>query len=108
MVLTITILDLAEKVENWILGLRCSSKSAACSLQIVGVCMHIQSRADGDDVNGMMAMVLIAMMIVLVIVNLVPVALNQVDSVCQHSCKTFQQLIDFHRPNVLLGKLNSS
>jgi len=61
--------------------------------------VHIQSRADSDNVNGMMAMVIIAMMIVLVIVNIVPEALNQVDSVCQHLCKTFQQLIDFHQPN---------
>ena len=61
--------------------------------------MHIQSRADSDNVNGMMAMVMIAMMIVLVMVNVVPESLNQVDSVRQHSCKTFQQLIDFHRPN---------
>jgi competence protein ComGC len=58
--------------------------------------VHIQSRADSDDVNGMMAMVMIAMMIVLVMVNIVPDTLNQVDSVSQHSCKTFQQLIDFH------------
>jgi len=60
--------------------------------------VHIQSRADSDNVNGMMAMVMIAMMIVLVMVNIVPDTLNQVDPVCQHSCKTFQQLIDFHRP----------
>jgi hypothetical protein len=46
--------------------------------------VHIQSRADSDDVNGMMAMVMIAMMIVLVMVNIVPEALNQVDSVRQH------------------------
>jgi len=52
--------------------------------------VHIQSRADSDDVNGMMAMVMIAMMIVLGMVNIVPEALNQVDSVRQHSCKTFQ------------------
>jgi hypothetical protein len=78
------------------------AKSAACSLWIVGVCVHIQSRADSDNVNGMMAMVMIAMMIVLVMVNIVPEALNQaLDSVRQHSCKTFQQLIDFHRPNAL-------
>jgi hypothetical protein len=38
--------------------------------------MHIQSRADGDNVNGMMAMVMIVMMIVLVMVNIVPEALN--------------------------------
>jgi competence protein ComGC len=61
--------------------------------------MHIQSRADSDDVNGMMAMVMIAMMIVLVMVNIVPEVLNQVDSVHQHSCKTIQRLIDFHLPN---------
>jgi len=45
----------------------------------------------------MMAMVMIVMMIVLVMVNIVPEALNQEDSVCQHSCKTVQQLIDFHQ-----------
>jgi len=70
--------------------------------------VHIQSRADSNDDNGIMAMVLIAMMIVLVMVNIVPEALNQVDSVCQHSCKTFQQLIDFLRPDALQEKLNSS
>jgi hypothetical protein len=70
--------------------------------------VHIQSRADSDDVNGMMAMVMIAMMIVLVMVNIVPEALNQVDSVRQHLCKTIQQLIDFHRPNAVRGKHNSS
>jgi hypothetical protein len=62
--------------------------------------VHIQSRAYSDtNVNGMMAMVMIVMMRVLVIVNIVPEALNQVDSVRQHSCKTYQQLIKFHRPN---------
>jgi competence protein ComGC len=60
----------------------------------------IESRADSDDVNGIMAMVMIVMMIVLVIVNIVPEALNHIDSVGQHSCKTFQQLIDFHWPTV--------
>jgi hypothetical protein len=45
--------------------------------------VYIQSRADSDDVNGMMAMAMIAMMIVLVMVNIVPEALNQVDSVLQ-------------------------
>jgi hypothetical protein len=75
------------------------AKSAAYSLQIVGVYVHIQSKADSDNVNGMMAMVMIVMMIVLVMVNIVPETLNQVDSVRQHSCKTFQQLIEFHRPN---------
>jgi hypothetical protein len=54
----------------------------------------------------MMAMVMTAMMIVLVMVNIVPEALNQVDSVCQHSYKTFQQLINFHRPNASQGQLN--
>jgi hypothetical protein len=39
-----------------------------------------------------MAMVMIAMMIVLVMVNIVPDALNQIDSVHQHSCKTFNNL----------------
>jgi hypothetical protein len=58
--------------------------------------------ADSDDANSMMAMGMIAIMIVLVMVNIVPEALNQVDSVCQHLCKTFQQLIDFHRPNTSL------
>jgi hypothetical protein len=70
--------------------------------------VHIQFWADSDDVNGMMAMVMIAMMIVFVMVNIVPEALNQVNSVRQHSCKTFQQLIYFHRPNALRGKLNYS
>jgi hypothetical protein len=55
-----------------------------------------------------MAVVMIAMMIVLVMVNIVPEALHQVDSVHLHLCKTFQQIIDFHRPNALRGKLNSS
>jgi hypothetical protein len=49
--------------------------------------VDIQFRADRDGVNSMMAMVMIAMMIVLVIENIVPEALNKVDSVCQHSCK---------------------
>jgi hypothetical protein len=70
--------------------------------------VYIQSRADSDNVNGMIAMVMIAMMIVLLMVNTIPEALNQVDSVCQPSCKTFQQLIDFHQPNALRGKLNFS
>ena len=80
--MTITILDSADRVENWILGLRCSSK--ICCLQPTDCrCMYeyIQSRADSDDVNGMMAMVMIAMMIGKVMVNIVPEALNQVDSV---------------------------
>jgi hypothetical protein len=62
--------------------------------------VYILSRADSDNVNGMMAMVMIAMIIVPVMVNIVPEALNHMDSVYQHSCKTFQQLIDFHQPNV--------
>jgi len=71
--------------------------------------VHIQSRADSDDVNGMMAMVMIAMMmIVLVMLNIVPEALNQVDSVHQQSCKIFKQLICSHRPKALRGTLNSS
>ena len=71
--------------------------------------MHIQSgRANSDNINGMMAMVMIAMMIVLVMVNIAPEALNQVDSVHQHSSNTFQQLIDFHQPNTLRGNLNFS
>jgi hypothetical protein len=61
--------------------------------------VYIQSRADSDDVNDIMAMVMIAMMRVLVMVNIVPEALNQVDSVHQHLCKTFQQLICFHQAN---------
>jgi hypothetical protein len=44
--------------------------------------VYIQSRADSDDVNDMMAMVMPVMMMVLVMVNIVPEALNQVDSVC--------------------------
>jgi hypothetical protein len=70
--------------------------------------VHIQSRADSDDVNGIMAMVMIAMMIVLVMVNIVPEALNQVDSVHQDSYITCQQLIDVHCPNASRGKLNYS
>jgi hypothetical protein len=69
--------------------------------------VHIQSRADSDNVNGMMATVMIAMIIVFVMANIVPEALNQVDSVRQHSCKSFQQHIDFHQPNALRGILNS-
>jgi hypothetical protein len=72
------------------------------------MCVYIQSSADFSDVNGMMAMVMIAMMIVLVMVNIVPEALNQVDYVCQYSCQTVQQLIDFHWCNVSQGNLNSS
>jgi hypothetical protein len=68
--------------------------------------VHIESRADSDNVNGIMAMVMVGMMIVLVMVNIVPEALNQVDSVRQHLWKTFQQLIDFHWPNASRGKLN--
>jgi hypothetical protein len=34
--------------------------------------VHIQSRTDSYDVNGMMAMVIIGMMIVFVMVNIVP------------------------------------
>ena len=70
--------------------------------------MYIQSRADSNNVNGMMAAVMIVMMIVLVMVNIVPEVLNQVYSIGQHSYKTFQQLIDFHQPNASQGKLNSS
>jgi len=70
--------------------------------------VHIQARAESDDVNGMMAIVMIAMRVVLVMVNIVPEALNQVDSVQPYSSKTFQQLIDFHRSNASRGKLNSS
>jgi hypothetical protein len=70
--------------------------------------MHIQSRADSDDVNGIMAIVMIAMMIVLVMVNVVREALNQVNSVRQHCCKTFQLLLELYWPTELRGKLNSS
>jgi len=70
--------------------------------------VHIQSWADSDDGNGVMAMVMIAMMIVLVMVIIVPEALRQVDSVLQHSGQTFQQLRDFHRPDSSRGTLNSS
>jgi hypothetical protein len=69
--------------------------------------VHIQSRANSNDVNRMIALVMIAMMIVLVMVHIVPEALNQVDSVCQHSSQTFQRLIDLHRPNASRRKLNS-
>jgi hypothetical protein len=68
--------------------------------------VYILSMADSNDVNGMTAMVMTAMMIVLAMVNIVPEALNQVDSVCQHSCQTFQQLKDFHQRNALQGKFN--
>jgi hypothetical protein len=84
------------------------AKPAACSLQIVDICVHIQPRADSDDVNGMMVMVILAMMIVLVMEHMVPEELNQVDSVRQHLCDTSQHLIEFHQPNVSQGKLNSS
>jgi hypothetical protein len=56
----------------------------------------------------MMAMVMIAMMIVLVMVNIVPEALNQADSVRQPLCKTFQHLIDFSWRNASRGILNFS
>jgi hypothetical protein len=69
--------------------------------------VHIQSRANSNDVNGMMAMVMILMMIVLVMANIVPEAPKHVDSVGQHSCKTFQQLMDFHQANASCRKLNS-
>jgi predicted PurR-regulated permease PerM len=70
--------------------------------------VHIQSRADSDDGNGMMAMVMIAIMIVLVMVIIVPEALRHADSVPKHSSQTIQQLRDYHLPNALRGKLNSS
>ena len=54
----------------------------------MGVCVHIQCRADSDDGDGMMAMVMMAMMIELVMVIIVPEALRQVDSIRQHSCQT--------------------
>jgi hypothetical protein len=38
--------------------------------------VNIQSRADSDDVNDMMAMVMIVRMIVLLMVNIAPEALN--------------------------------
>jgi competence protein ComGC len=68
------------------------------SLQIVGVCVHIQCRANSDDGNGMITMVMMAMMILLVMVIIVPEALRHVDSVCQNSCQTFDKLRDFHDP----------
>jgi len=43
--------------------------------------VHIQARAESDDCNGMMAMVMMAMMIVLVMVNIVPEADRQAGSV---------------------------
>jgi competence protein ComGC len=61
--------------------------------------VHIQSRVDCDDGNGMMAMVMIVMMIVLVMVIIVPEALRQIDLVYQHSCQTFLQLRDLHWSN---------
>ena len=74
----------------------------------MGVCVHIQSRADSDDGNGMMGMVMMVMLIVLVMLIIVPEALRQVDSVHQYSCQTLHKLIDFHWPKELGGKLNSS
>ena len=74
----------------------------------MGVCVHIQSRADSDDGNGMMAMVMMAMMIVLVMVIIVPEALRQVNSVHQDSCQTFHKLEDVHRAQALCGQSNSS
>jgi hypothetical protein len=44
--------------------------------------VHIQSKADSDNVNVIMPMVMTAMMIVLVMANIVPESLNHVDSVC--------------------------
>jgi hypothetical protein len=70
--------------------------------------VHIESRANSDDVNGVISMVMIAMMIVSGMVNIVSEALNQVDSICQHLCKTVQQLIDFQWPTASRGKLNFS
>jgi len=70
--------------------------------------MHIQSRADCDDGNGMRAMVMMAMMIVLVMVIIVPTTLRQVDSVHQHSCQTFHKLRDVYWAKALCGKPNSS
>jgi hypothetical protein len=70
--------------------------------------VHIESRANSDDVNGVISMVMIAMMIVLGMVNIVSEALNQVDSICQHLYKTVQQLIDFQWPTASRGKLNFS
>ena len=57
------------------------AKSAARSLQFVGLCGHMQSRANSNNDNGIMAMVILAMMIVLVMVIIVPEALRQVDLV---------------------------
>jgi len=55
----------------------------------VGVCVPIQSRADSDVGNGMMAMVMMAMMILLVMVIIGPEALRQVHSIDQHLFQTF-------------------
>jgi len=57
MVLTFAALDSGGKIDNWILGgvdlqLRFQAKSAACILQIVGVCVRIRAEADVDDGNG--------------------------------------------------------
>jgi len=69
MVCTITNLDYAEKVGIESLASDFLAKSATYTLLIMGVCMHIQSRADNGNGNGMMAMVMMAMMIVLVMVK---------------------------------------
>ena len=64
----------------------------------MGVCVHIQSRADSDDGNGMIAMVMMAMMIVLLMVVIVLEGLTQVYSVGQYSCQTFHKVRDFVWP----------
>jgi len=67
----------------------------------VGLCIHIQSRADDDAGNGMMAMVMMVRMVVLVMKIIVPEAHRQADSDCHHSCQTFGKLTDFHHTKVL-------
>jgi hypothetical protein len=49
---------------------------------VVGVYGLIQFKADSDDANGILAMVIAMMIVVLVMVSIVPEALGQVDSVC--------------------------
>jgi len=67
----------------------------------MGVFVHIQSRADGDAGNSMMAMMMMAIMIVLVMLIIVPEELRQVDSVHQYSCQTFYKLTDIQQPIAL-------
>ena len=53
-------------------------KSAPRSAPVVGVCVCSQSGADGDNANGMIAIMKIVMMIVLVMMIIVPETLRQV------------------------------